>query len=339
MDVGKYVHTVRVFVTAEMARNFMRLNIANNRPIQEARMKDYARDMKHNNWKENGSTMVFSGPSLEDPGEMIDGQKRCMACIEAGVGFWTLIAFGVSKEAFLTIDRGQTRTAGQVLHLDSGVTDYNAVSATLSWLWRFRDGIMLTGGRPTSLEEAELLTMNPGLPESVRAARGILHRFKAGPVAIIAICHYLFTRQDATLAETFFDALSTGASLREIDPVYRLRERIIIASGSTSKRITSYELLALFFKTWNAEREQTTMKATLRWIQAESFPNIGPVDAIKKRPQLIDKSKSNTLGRRRRRQGLVVPVTPEKKEELKPTPEPPTKLDLLIQRHKGLDKR
>jgi hypothetical protein len=340
---SKFVNTQRVFMTAELARNLLRRNIENNRPIQEGLVKDYARDMKNNRWKENGSTIVVSGPSLENPVQLVDGQKRLTACIEAGVGFWTLVAFNVTKEAFITIDRGQRRSPGQQLHLETGIHDYNAVAATVGYLYRFRDGIMLSNGRPTQMEVSEILAMNPGIPESVLMARGIIHRFKAGPIPVIAVCHYLFTRQDATLAEVFFDNLATGAHLREVDPVYHLRARIINASASSAKRITQYELLALFFKVWNAEREQTMMR-TLRWAPAEPFPNIGPIESIRMMRPEKKTTPSAGAGRRKRRQSIQVPeptpevkASPEKKEEKKY--EPPTKLDLLIQKHKGLDKR
>lgn len=331
----QFPHAELIFVTAEMARKWLRLNIENNRPIVETRKQDFLRDMKSDRWKKNGSTLVFTGPSAENPGKLIDGQHRLLACAEGGVGFWTLVAFGVDEDAFITIDRGQSRTTGQMLHLQSGVSDYNAVAATLVWLYRFRDGIMLNSGRPTTGESADLLQANHGIPESVSIARRVNSRFKAGPLPVIAICHYLFSRQDATLAEAFFDALATGASLREVDPVYHLRARIIASAGSSSKRISSYELLALMFKTWLAEREQRIMKGALRWVQAESFPNIGPVPNVNKiRTEKI--SPSAHAGRKRgpNRVHHDVPV-----HKVEPPKQPATKLDQLIQKHQGLDRR
>ncbi len=325
-----YPHTERIFITSEMARQWMKNNIINNRPIQLNRVQQYMRDMKNGRWKENAETIKFA-----DTGELIDGQPRLQACMEGGVGFWSLVAYGVKRDAFLTIDRGQTRTPGQQLFLMDGVGDYNAIAATLNILYRFRDGIILRGGKATATEVEELLLHNPGIADSVAAARRINRRFRAGPIPVIAICHYLFTRQDATLAEAFFDALATGASLREIDPVYQLRSRIISSSANTSKRIDSHELLALFFKTWIAEREQRTMKVALRWASAESFPNIGPVENVNKvRPEKA----YHQAGQRKRKH-----VPPLVKEEVKPSPvkspEPETKLDRLIAKHKGLDER
>lgn len=274
----KEVHTERIFVTAEMARRWLRLNIENNRPLNQARITLYARDMRTGRWQENGDTIKFALT-----GELIDGQTRLSACVECGVGFWSLVAYGVRKEAFITIDRNQTRTPGQLLHLTTGVENYGNLAGALGWLHRFRDGIVLPAAtsRPTTSELAELFAQHPGMAESVATAVSTNTRFRCGTVSALAMCHYVFTRQDATLTEAFFDALTVGAGLREIDPVYRLRERII---ASQTKRIAAYDFIALMFKAWIAEREQRTFSVHLRWQVGESFPNIGPIAEKKLRP-------------------------------------------------------
>lgn len=280
----KDVHSERVFITAEMARRWLRNNIENNRPVNQDRIDEYMRDMKAGRWKENGDTIKFA-----DTGELIDGQHRLMACMQGGVGFWALVAYGVKRDAFLTIDRGQRRSTGQVLHLASGLNDYNAVSGTLTWMWRFRDGIMMSTRQPTTVEAAALLEEHPKLRDSVTRARKVLTKFKAGPLSVVAICHYLFARQDADLSELFFDALETGTGLRVLDPVYQLRERLIGAISGSGRKIGSHELVALYFKAWIATREQRTMKMVLRWSISETFPNIGPLDA--KEPTLVEQRK------------------------------------------------
>lgn len=320
---SKPVHTERIFVNSEMARKWLRLNMPGNRPISESRVKQYARDMKNGKWQENGDTIKFS-----DTGELIDGQKRLTACVECGIGFWSLVAYGVKREAFITIDRNQARSTGQLLHLTAGIGDYNNISSALRWLTGWRDGIVLNHSRPTSGEIAEMLAAHPGIVDSAAQAARCIRRFRAGPAGLVAFCHYLFTRQDATLAELFFDSLATGAGLRESDPVHRLRERIIASSASASKRIEPYELIALFFKSWLAEREQRTIITALRWQAGESFPNIGPI----------------TTNAKMRLEAVTPPVKPKRKSAI-PTPTTrksesrASKLDDLLSRAMSLDKR
>lgn len=268
------VHTERTFITASMAARFLKMNIENNRPVSENRVSQYARDMRTGHWKENGDTIKFAAT-----GELIDGQHRLKASLECGVGFWALVAYGVKKDAFITIDRNQVRSTGQQLRLTRGISDYNNVAGTLTWLWRFREGIMLITGAPTSIEAEELLQHHPKLLNSVAVVRRGFARFKAGSVAPVALCHYLFMRQDAELAELFFESLWTGTDMRESMPVFHLRERIIASASSPRFKIGSHELVALYFKTWNAEREGREVKV-LRWVPNEGFPNIGPISPV-----------------------------------------------------------
>jgi hypothetical protein len=281
--------------------------------------------MKSGKWRENGDSVKFA-----EDGSLIDGQHRLHASIQSGCGFWSLVAYGIKKEAFLTIDRGQPRTRGQVLRLDSGLADQNAVAATLAWLYRFRDGIMLQRGTATDTEISDLLGENPGIKDSIAAARRVMHHFKAGTVSVVAICHYLFTRQDDTLAELFFDSLGRGTNLREIDPVYQLRKRLI-SSASSGRKMESFTMIALYFKTWLAERERRTL-SRLEWQPSDNFPNIGPVGVAKMRPEAVKETAARSKASRKAgktRAAAVVTVNAQTSSV--------ARLDLLLAKHKSLD--
>jgi hypothetical protein len=330
MDEPKIVHADRQFITAELARRWMKLNIDNNRQLNNDRINQYARDMKASKWRENGVSIKFA-----DDGALIDGQHRLLACIQSGCGFWSLVAYGIKREALLTIDRGQPRTRGQVLRLESGLSDQNAVAATLAWLFRFRDGIMLQGATCTDTEMAELLVEHPGVKDSISAARKVIHQFKAGSISVVAICHYLFTRQDATLAELFFDSLAKGTGLREIDPVYQLRKRMI-SFATSGRRTEAHAIIALYFKSWNAEREQRTMNS-LQWQASESFPNIGPVGTAKMRPEKVQELAKKQQSTRVARRKSSVTVVSGAKERPAANTGSAARLDALIAKQRGLD--
>lgn len=268
----KDVHAERIFITAAMAREFLKKNIENNRPINSERVEKYAREMKSGKWHENGDTIKFTGGNV-----LIDGQHRLLACAQCGIGFWSLVAYGLKREAMLTIDRNQTRSVAQVLNMTYDVPDHNAVAGALTWLWRFREGIVLATRHPTAGESADLLSKHPGIRESVADARRVIKRFKAGPLSIVAFCHYAFGCHDQALRDLFFDALAHGVGLRDTDPVFQLRERMIQSATSSKGRIQAHEACALYFKAWNAEREQRPCKV-LRWMSTEQFPNIGPLE-------------------------------------------------------------
>jgi hypothetical protein len=282
-----------------MARKWLTRNIENNRTISQHRVQQMGRDMQSDNWVENGETIKFAAT-----GELIDGQKRLTACIEFNVPFWSMVAYGLKRDAFLTIDRNQIRSIGQQLHLTHGVTDYNNLQSALTWLSVFVDGIISAiHPRPTAKELEDILNDNPDMQESVNRA-GVIHKMVRTPSrSTLAFCHYCFTRQDATLAEAFFDALSTGANLRTIDPVYRLRERLISSAAVAHKRIPRFEFIALMFKAWQMVKEGKTLEGTLRWQVGESFPSIGPIGTLKRRPGMIAVQSTNVPKKRVGRRG------------------------------------
>lgn len=292
----------RLLVTPDMARKWLGLNIENNRRLSVRRIADYARDMKNESWTENGETIKFTVDM-----KLIDGQHRLLACVEANVGFYTLVAWNVPHKAFVNIDRNQSRSTGQLLHLVKGISDYNNVAAALAWLYRFRDGFMLSERdyRPTAKEILDLAEKHKDMPESVRTAIGINRRFKAGSVCTVAVCHYLFTRQDKDAAEGFFSELSTGADLRQKDPVFKLRERLLASYNSQrGKRLDTYDTIALYFKAWQAYKEKRTfgVETRLTWHPGESFPNIGPVSALKHKvegPPPVKPKRGESIERRK----------------------------------------
>jgi len=96
------------------------------------------------------------------------------------------------------------------------------------------------------------------------------------PPRVMAFCYYLFSAQDPDLAEAFFKRLATGAGLSQYDAVYKLRERLRTNSAGKAK-LPLLEIVALFFKAWNASREPKPVKC-LRWNNSganpERFPEI-----------------------------------------------------------------
>ena len=83
-----------VEVTPAMAALWLRQNRV-NRPVDEDLVRRYAVVMKSGGWLLNGKTVVF-----DEDGLMRNGQHRCMAAVQAEVGFVTVVVRGASREAF-----------------------------------------------------------------------------------------------------------------------------------------------------------------------------------------------------------------------------------------------
>src|SRR5262249_5169864 len=139
---------------------------------------------------------------------------------------------------------------------------------------------------PSRHEAMTILNENPGIEVSVKK----INKMRLASPAMMAFCHYVFSKQDQTLADMFFESLETGENMRGGDPVYLLRERLIQNRMSKGK-LHAMKILALTFKAWQGTKTSTPMKA-LRWAVTEEFPSIE------------DDLQTGTQWRKRRKQEL-----------------------------------
>ncbi len=263
-DKDKPARTEKFTINPELAKKWIALNAKNNRNVNQARVEQYARDMKAGKWKFNGETIKFSVG-----GALLDGQHRLRACIQAEKSFDTYVMFGLDTEAILTIDGGMPRTMAQMMVMTRGSVYAIAISGALTWLYRYQTDRML--GRevgPTRNECFALLDANPLIEMSVKR----IYKIDLTSRSVLGFCHYLFARQDQVLADAFFDALKTGEDMKAGDPVFLLRERLISNRISKSK-LRMEEIVALFFKAWQATKLGKPVKV-LRWMRDEGFPSI-----------------------------------------------------------------
>lgn len=257
------VRTQKMIVKPDLAKKWIAANSKSNRSINPLRVDQYCRDMKEGQWAFNGESIKFSAG-----GTLVDGQHRLLACIQAGIAFETNVIFGLHEDAIFTIDSNMVRTTAQMLRMTQGTTYATQISGALSWLWKYTSNQLKTGRGPSRHEALGMLREHPGIESSVKRCSKI----NLGPPSVFAFCHYLFSRQDQTLADAFFDAIETGEHMKAGDPVYLLRERLIQRKISRAK-MPMLELIALFFKSWQQTKLNKPMKL-LRWQINEDFPSI-----------------------------------------------------------------
>ena len=101
------METKTVMITPEMAKEWLTHNMAGNRPVQKGTVHSYARQMRNGSWN-----LTHQGIAFDENGELIDGQHRLRAIIEASVPVEMNVSTGVHRvqgEVF-TIDMGRKRT-------------------------------------------------------------------------------------------------------------------------------------------------------------------------------------------------------------------------------------
>ena len=96
------------YINPKTAEKYLEKNTNNYRRMNKNKVAVYARDMKSGSWQENGESIKFN-----KRGELVDGQHRLKAIIEADVPVKMLVIRDV--ENYVTIyDCGKTRSLREI---------------------------------------------------------------------------------------------------------------------------------------------------------------------------------------------------------------------------------
>lgn len=234
-------------ITPALAMEILSTRNANNRNQRDERRKKYAHDMRMGNWQVNTATIGF-----DKNGQLMDGQHRLAACVDAGVDFVTAVSFALDQEAAPTIDIGAARTVGDTLRLKgkkNAALLASAVHMILSFNSR-KDKTAWCGKRgavPNSaiIEFAEAPENVEALDEICSWAANLSAHTKrlyiTGSQA--AAMRFIFAPKYGLLFEEFITAVIKGTSLADKTPAYALRDKLLRDSRRNS--IPEGELFAL----------------------------------------------------------------------------------------------
>src|SRR5262245_16276311 len=139
-------------ITPESATNWLRAN-QHNRPVRRRHVAFLAKQITDGHWQLNGQTIIIS----EDE-QVLDGQHRLLAVIEAGRQIQSLVVYGVDPVAFKTIDTGAVRTGADALCLEMpeiSVGTLRAASTSVGWCKRLEDGRLNSSRRISNTEVIE----------------------------------------------------------------------------------------------------------------------------------------------------------------------------------------
>jgi hypothetical protein len=268
------ISTVKVHqttLTPALAEQLLARN-THNRSVGMPRVEQYAADIRKGHWRFNGEAI-----KIAHTGQVLDGQHRLLAVLEADTAIDTLLITGLEPEAQETMDQGRARGLGDVLKL-RGEHDYYVLGAATRMVGLFeRDGVPFQAPYTPALTVHECLRTlerNPGVRDSVKLAAQ-LRRSALAPSGTIAGLHYLFATVSEEDALDFMTKLLRGEDLTATSPVFVLRDRLLV--DLRERTLRPREKLALVIKAWNAYRrgDQVTR---LTWVpggaRAERFPAI-----------------------------------------------------------------
>lgn len=241
-----------------------------NRPHSEKGLARYVKAM-HAGWKRTGEPVIFSLS-----GNLLNGQHRLMACVKAGVPFWTVVVFGVEDDAFKYMDVGIARTAAHIFAIEN-VPNANVSAAAARLLYGYMGSVSWKGQAP-DVENSLLLGFyehHQRIQDSLTPARKLYSDLRV-PQRWGAFLHYICAAKHREQANDFFDKVATGVGLSsKTSPAYRLRKRLIQNATSTSDKLSESTAAAYFIQAWNAQRSGHAIPS-FRWRTAqtpdEAFP-------------------------------------------------------------------
>lgn len=257
-----------VKVTPALAEKILTANTF-NRTLKAGRVERYARDMKAGRWRLNAETI-----KITTNGDLLDGQHRLFAVIEAGVPIEMMIVEGLDPEVMPTIDTGAPRTMGDVLTIQGG-KNTNVTASALRWLvWFHTKPLTMSGPLRTQVTHQELLDAMPLYPTLGERVSEVVSRGKIGkfmPTSLMVFVYYEAYKIDPAKAGAFTMMLDTGVIDDAGNPVHTLREKLIQNRAARSK-MPQLEVAALTVKAWNAFLRGRRLKI-MRWVpDSEGFP-------------------------------------------------------------------
>lgn len=269
---GDRVHAKLLAVTPEMATGWLGKNVSNRRKRNNV-ISALARAIRCRLWMVNGEAII-----IDTDGNLLDGQHRLEAIVSTGVPIPCMVAFNIRRAAFLTLDQGSKRTAGDVLGME-GVPHHSDVAASLSYPWRHEHQMLGSEvvGRPnaSAAELLDLLNNHQGILKS----SAYFASKQAGRIAkpgMFIFLHYVCTNRHPD-QEQFFDNVLTGVGITDRDSVAFLLRKRLIDNAANKAKLPPIDILALSIKAWNMHILGSTGK-NLRWTRShdhrESFPSV-----------------------------------------------------------------
>ena len=253
-------------------------NNAVNRKIRPRTVESYAEDMRQGLWRETGEAIKVSRT-----GQLLDGQHRLSAIIEADLSQELMVVTGLPDDAQQLMDQGAVRSTTDVLGMEGFA--YAALTGTVArWV--------LAAGEPSADFEtmlkvktstARVLKMAKDNPDIAEAAkRGDSFR-KGIPGSPTAICYsWLFMhRVDSLVCEEFFTGFvdMNFKALRDprkaaIRALQRLDRDEVIRHGSKKATAT----VSVLTRCWNDYRKGEEVETyALRHKGDRIIPPVRPI--------------------------------------------------------------
>lgn len=258
-----------ITLTPELATELLERNTL-NRPLSDQHVSRIARQIKSGKWRFNGDTI-----KIADTNDVLDGQHRLWAVIEAKSPVETILVRGIAREAFATIDTlRKPRSGSDILTLNGAHQYRQIIASAIPWLIRWQRGTLLDYKAPKNRVE------NSDIEDTYNSHGGIvLAAERASKLkgivspGILTFFYYVMVNRNAMLAERMMRTLEHPTSVGFDDPFFVLRAQLM---NSRNSRLGTLATVAWMIKAANAAHRNQAIKV-LNWRNQGERPEPFPV--------------------------------------------------------------
>lgn len=277
LPVPSTIETQVITITPELALDWLTTRNIHNRKLRERHVRDLALQMKTGTFVFNGDPIRFAAN-----GDLLDGQHRLQACVEAEVPFQALVIYGLENEVQDTMDIGQNRHVGDVLELANIKNSHKiGTLAALAMKYERKELVSKPAPYPANSVKAWVLENNDALQESYSYVMSCSppHRCGLSPI------HLSFLLYEATkvglgdVAREFVYGYSTRLGITQGSGIHRLVRFVDINNRPNAKpnRLIYMAVLFLCFNQFVEGRKATrsfTPGSIQDKLNREGFPMI-----------------------------------------------------------------
>jgi len=247
------IETTTEQVTPEMAEAYLSKNPA-NRPLSPTTVTAFAEDMRLGLWRP-----THQGIAFDQEGNLLDGQHRCAAVIQAGVTVTMQVSRNVPRQYMNVLDAGRKRTAADSLAI-AGYR-YTAVMASIARIGILYDAKDLSPKHMRSVSGPQVHDYSVQHAQALTAASARAMQWRPQiptTTAISGSSFFLFNRVDPEATEQFFNAILHMRTNGEGDPRLALIRRLN-SQRANREKLTALQGVDFFIRAWNAWREGVEM--------------------------------------------------------------------------------
>ena len=261
-----------MYVTPVMARSFLSaqdMSPLKQRSVNTTQVSRYAEMMKEGKWQRNGESLKFSGTQL------LDGQHRLHALLEADVTLPFLVVNDIDSSSFTTIDQGMSRSVKHLLEMRGCAYTHNVIAVAKRVSLYEKYGMVFAnsaGNKKRAIPVDVLMNFIITNGEALQVSAQMAERCRLGHTSLLAVVQFL-SREHPRVDE-FFDRLRDGITLQKNDPIRLLRDKLLMNRIGAMRRANPVVSQAWCFKAWNAHVRQQPLSRLSYSIEREEFPKL-----------------------------------------------------------------